>query len=111
MKPVWIIFWASITLEIVATCFMKQVDGLRRPWLLFGVVAGIASSWGLFSICLKSIPVGMAYAIWSAVGIFFITLISCFMYDERPDFFGLLGLGLIVGGVTVLFTLSDMEVH
>jgi small multidrug resistance pump len=111
MKPVWILFSISIALEIVTTCYMKQLDGLRRPGLLLAVIAGIAISWGLFAACLKTLPVGPAYALWSAFGILFITLLSMGMYGQKPDLPAVIGMGLITLGVIVLFSFSKMEIH
>ena len=63
------------------------------------------------SLTLKSLPVGIVYAIWSGVGIVLITLVAIVMYRQMPDLPAVAGLGLIVAGVVVLNLFSKMQAH
>lgn len=60
---------------------------------------------------LRSIPVGVAYAIWSGVGIVLVTLVAVFLYNQKPDLPAILGLGLIIAGVVVINVFSKMDAH
>jgi small multidrug resistance pump len=65
----------------------------------------------MLSLTLRSIPVGIVYAIWSGVGIVLITLMAIVVYKQVPDLPALAGLGLIVAGVAVLNLFSKMQAH
>ena len=60
---------------------------------------------------LDSIPIGIAYAIWSGVGVAAITLVSIFFFDQKIDTAGFIGIGLIVAGVIVLRIFSESAVE
>ena len=75
------------------------------------VVLGYGVSFYMLSLTLKSIPVGLVYAIWSGVGIVLITLVALVMYRQVPDLPAVAGLGLIVAGVVVLKVFSKMQTH
>ncbi|MEL7487136.1 MAG: multidrug efflux SMR transporter [Pseudomonadota bacterium] len=104
----WILLVIAIAFEIVGTSLLKLSDGFEKP--LWGGLA-IASYWGSFSFlapALKAIPVGVAYAIWSGVGIVAIAIIGYFFFDQRLSLlqyffiatilFGAVGLRLTTGG-------------
>ena len=65
----------------------------------------------LRDICYRSHPIGIAYAIWSALGIVLITLIGIFVFKQVPDIPAYIGLALIMAGVIVINLFSKMEVH
>ena len=75
------------------------------------VVAGYGVSFFFLSLTLRSIPVGVAYAIRSGVGVALISLIAWLMFGQRLDVAGLIGIGLIVAGVVVLNVFSKTSVH
>nr|WP_262982174.1 SMR family transporter [Thalassolituus oleivorans] len=75
------------------------------------VIIGYGAAFYLLSLTLKSIPVGIAYAIWSGLGIVLVTLIAWFMHGQKLDLWGYVGMGLIVGGVVVLNLLSKTSAH
>nr|MBP7490220.1 QacE family quaternary ammonium compound efflux SMR transporter [Azospira sp.] len=66
------------------------------------VVAGYGLAFYFLSLTLRVIPMGVAYAVWSAVGIALVSLIGWLVYDQRLDAPALLGMGLIVAGVAVI---------
>jgi small multidrug resistance pump len=63
------------------------------------------------SVCLKVIPIAVAYAIWSALGVALITIIGIVAFKQVPDIGAYIGLLLIVSGVVVLNLFSKMDVH
>ena len=63
------------------------------------------------SLTLKTIPVGIAYAVWSGVGIVLITTVAWFVFDQKLDVWGIVGIALIMSGVLILNLLSKMSSH
>ena len=74
-------------------------------------MAGYAIAFYFLSITLRSVPTGIAYAIWSGLGIVLITMASFFIYRQTLDLPGLLGMGLIIAGVVVLNVFSKSAAH
>ena len=70
----WLFLLVAIVSEVVGTTALKVADGFTRLWPSLVVVVGYASAFSLLSLTLKSIPVGVAYAIWSGVGVVLIAL-------------------------------------
>lgn len=92
----------AIGFEIVATTALKATDGFTRPWPTALTAVGYIVSFYLLSIALRTIPTGIAYAIWSGSGIVLISLASWRVYGQKLDAAALLGMGLIVAGVVVI---------
>ena len=98
----------AIVSEVVATVLLKRSDGFTKigPTLL--CLAGYAISLLLLSLTLRTISTGIAYAIWSGLGVVLIAVLSFFVNGESIDRAGIAGLGLIVGGVVVIQVFSKM---
>lgn len=92
----------AIVCEVIATAALKSSDGFTRLWPSLLVVAGYAVAFYALSIALRAIPVGVAYAIWSGVGIVGIALIGWAVFGQALDAPALIGIGLILAGVLVL---------
>jgi small multidrug resistance pump len=75
------------------------------------VVIGYGIAFYLLSLTLKSIPVGIVYAVWAGAGIVLITLVALVLYRQVPDVPAIIGLGLIIAGVAVLNIFSKMQAH
>jgi small multidrug resistance pump len=75
------------------------------------LVACYASSFYLLSMTLKSMPVGIAYAIWSALGIVLISTVGLVYFKQRLDLAAMIGLGLIIAGVLVVNLFSKSVSH
>lgn len=101
----------AIIAEVIATTALKASESFTKllPSLL--VVIGYGAAFYLMSLCLKSIDVGVTYAIWSGLGIVLITIAAAFVYHQIPDRWAILGLTLIVAGVLVLNLLSGNAAH
>lgn len=101
----------AIVLEVVATTALKASDSFTRlgPSLL--TVAGYGVSFYLMSLTLRVVPTGIAYAIWSGVGIVLISVVSWFWYRQALDIPALLGIGLIIAGVVVINLFSGSVAH
>jgi small multidrug resistance pump len=101
----------AILSEVIATSFLKISDGFTRPMPSAITVAGYAISFYFLSLALRTIPTGIAYAIWSGVGIVLITTIAWVFQGQKLDAPALGGLGLIVAGVVVINVFSKATAH
>lgn len=103
--------WLAIAIvaEVIATSALKASDGFSRtlPSVITAVGYGIA--FWCMSISIRTVPVGVAYAIWSGVGIVLITAIAWILFKQRLDVPALIGMGLIVAGVLVINLFSKAE--
>ncbi|WP_029523807.1 SMR family transporter [Polaromonas glacialis] len=101
----------AIVAEVIATTALKASDSFTRLLPSALAVAGYAIAFYFLSITLRSVPTGIAYAIWSGLGIVLITMASFFIYRQTLDLPGLLGMGLIIAGVVVLNVFSKSATH
>ena len=101
----------AIVAEVVATSFLKHSDGLSRPGPTAAVVVGYAVAFYFLALALRTVPVGMAYAIWSGAGIVLVSLAGWVLFRQAIDAAGLLGIGLILAGVVVMNVFSDSTGH
>jgi small multidrug resistance pump len=101
----------AIVSEVVATLALKSSDGFSRLLPGVVVVAGYGLSMFLLSVVLTSMDMGVAYAIWSGLGIVLVTIAGMTMYNQQPDAAALVGMGLIVAGVGVIQLFSKMAGH
>jgi len=92
----------AILAEVVGTSALKAADGFTRLQPSLVVIMGYGVSFYFLSLALQTIPVGIAYAIWSGVGVALITLIGWSVFKQKLDAAALLGIALIVGGVVVI---------
>ncbi|MFG1180253.1 DMT family transporter [Xanthobacter versatilis] len=101
----------AIVAEVIATSALKATESFTRPGPSVLVVVGYAAAFFCLSLTLKTMPVGIAYAIWSGVGIVLVTAIAWLWYGQRLDLPALIGLGLIIAGVMVINLLSKSVAH
>lgn len=101
ISPWWALAVAIVS-EVIATSALKAADGFTRLVPSVVVVVGYGTAFYFLSLALKSVPVGIAYAIWSGVGIVLLSLIGWVFYGQRLDAPALTGMALIVAGVVIL---------
>ncbi len=101
----------AILAEIVGTSALKAADGFRVPLPSVVVVAAYAVSFYFLSLALRTIPIGLAYAIWSGVGIVLISLVGWMVYRQALDAAAVAGIVLIVAGVIVINVFSKSMPH
>jgi small multidrug resistance pump len=109
--PPYALLAIAIVAEVIATSAMRASDGFSRWLPSIVVVLGYGIAFYCLSLTLRSIPVGIVYAIWSGAGIVLITLVALVLYRQIPDVPAIIGLGLIVAGVAVLNLFSKMQAH
>lgn len=104
----YVLLVLAIVSEVAATTSLKLSEGFTRLWPSIGTAAGYGLSFYLLSMVLKTVPVGTAYAIWSAVGTALVAAIGIVFFDERATLARLGGIVLIVVGVVIL-NLADTK--
>ncbi|HIF6624176.1 TPA: multidrug efflux SMR transporter SsmE [Serratia marcescens] len=101
----------AIVAEVIATTMLKASEGFTRLWPSLLVVLGYGVAfWGL-SMVVKSMPLGIVYAIWSGMGIVLVSVAAVFVYQQKLDWPAIIGMGLIIAGVLVINLLSKASVH
>ncbi|MGE4539164.1 MAG: multidrug efflux SMR transporter [Desulfovibrio sp.] len=106
----WFILIVAILGEVAATTSLKLSEGFTRPIPSLFVLLGYAVSFYFLSLTLKTIPLGIAYAVWSGLGMFFISLAGYILFNQKLDIWAVLGMALIFSGVLVLSLLSKSTV-
>ena len=92
----------AIVAEVVATSALQASAGFTRLWPSVLVVLGYGVAFYFLSLTLRTVPVGVAYAIWSGAGIVLIGLIGWLVLKQPLDLPAALGMGLIIAGVAVI---------
>jgi small multidrug resistance pump len=101
----------SIVFEVVGTSALKESQSFTRLLPSLITVGAYVASFLLFSLTLRTIPVGIAYAIWAGLGIVLIAVIGWLWFKQPLDAPALIGLALIVGGVVVVNAFSQSVPH
>lgn len=109
--PPYALLAIAIVAEVIATSAMRASEGFSRLLPATVVVIGYGIAFYCLSLTLKTIPVGIVYAVWSGAGIVLITLVALVLYRQVPDVPAIIGLGLIIAGVAVLNMFSKMQAH
>jgi len=96
----------AIVCEVIATTALKATEGFTRPGPTAVMVIGYGLAFYLLSRVLNFLPVGITYAVWSGMGIVLVAVAGAVVYKQLPDLAAILGMGLIVTGVAVIFLFS-----
>ena len=107
----WILLLIAIVGEVIGTTALKASEGFTRPLPSTIVVIGYGVAFYFLSLTLKTIPMGISYAIWSGVGIVLISLLGWIVFKQSLDAPALIGMGLIVAGVLVINVFSKTASH
>ncbi len=102
---------SAIIGEVIATTALKASESFSKIGPSIIVVLGYGFAFYCLSLTLKVIPVGIAYAIWSGLGIVLISLLSFFLYKQRVDLPGIIGIALIIVGVAIINLFSKATAH
>lgn len=97
----------AIVAEVIGTSALKASEGFSRPVPGALVVVGYGIAFYCLSHVLKSIPVGITYAIWSGLGIVLISLVGVVLFKQALDLPAVIGMGLIIAGVAVINLFSS----
>ena len=111
MKMGYLYLSIAVAAEVIATSALKASDGFTRPLPTVIVALGYGVAFYFLSLVLKTVPVGVAYAIWSGAGIVLIGLIGWLVLKQPLDLPAMLGMGLIIAGVAVIQLFSRTAAH
>lgn len=101
----------AIIAEVIATSALKSSQGFTKPLASIIVVVGYGIAFYCLSIVLKTIPIGIAYAIWAGLGIVLISIVGYFFYQQKLDGAAVIGMSLIVLGVFIINVFSTSVAH
>lgn len=104
----WIFLAMAIFSEVVATSSLKSTEGFTNLIPSVIVLVGYSAAFYFLSLTLNEIPVGIAYAIWSGVGIVGIAIVAMIFHEQNLDAGAMIGMGLIILGIIVMRTYSTM---
>lgn len=107
----WLILAVAIVCEVIATSALKSSEGFTRMVPSVIVVAGYGIAFYCLALALKTIPVGIAYAVWAGVGIVLVATVAWMFMGQKLDAWAVVGIGMILGGVMVLNLLSKSAAH
>jgi small multidrug resistance pump len=110
MKPAIFLFLAILS-EVIATTALKMSDGFTKPVPGIIVVTGYGAAFYLLALCLRTIPVGVAYAIWSGVGIVLVAAAGVVIWREPIDTARVVGTLFIIIGIVVMNLFSKASIH
>ncbi|CRL60009.1 QacE family quaternary ammonium compound efflux SMR transporter [Proteus mirabilis] len=101
----------AIISEVIATTMLKASEGFSRLYPSIVVVIGYCFSFWALSQVVRVMPLGIAYAIWSGLGIVLVSVAAVFIYQQKLDLPAIIGMGLIIAGVLVINLLSKSASH
>lgn len=107
----WLFLILAIIAEVIATSALKSSEGFSKLVPSAIVVVGYGIAFYSLSLVMKTIPVGVAYAVWSGLGIVLIAAAAWILHGQKLDAWAFVGMGLIVCGVAVLNLLSKTSAH
>ncbi len=110
MKDFAILFFAILS-EVIATSALKFSEGFTKLVPSVVVVAGYGLSFYLLSLSLKVFPIGVAYAIWSGVGLILTVIAGMIIWRETLDWARVAGIILILAGIILINVFSKVSVH
>ena len=112
MPPIpYLVLFLAVAAETIGTSALQASQQFSRLWPSVLVVVAYATSFALLAWVLKFMPVGIAYAIWSGLGIVFIALIGRTVFGQRLDVPAIAGMGLILAGILVIHLFSATGPH
>nr|WP_329604961.1 multidrug efflux SMR transporter [Spartinivicinus ruber] len=101
----------AIIAEVAATSALKASEEFTKLVPSLVVIVGYGLAFYLLSLVLRTIPVGITYALWAGLGIVLVALVGAVVYKQTPDLPAILGMGLIVAGVIVINVFSKTVNH
>jgi small multidrug resistance pump len=106
----YILLILAIGFEVLSTSFLKDTNGFTNFYPSLLVIVALCICLYLMSHSMKFIPVGIVYATWAGLGIVAIAIIGVVKYKQIPNVPTIIGLGLIVIGVTIVNLMNDIDV-
>ena len=107
----WIYLCTAIAAEVVGSTALKASDGFSKPGPAILALGGFAIALYFLSLSLRTLPLGVAYAIWAGAGTALIAGAGAVLFRQSLDTAGYVGIAFIIAGVIVLNTLSKTVTH
>lgn len=107
----WLYLAIAIVAEVIATSMLKSTDSFTRLAPSLVVAAGYGIAFYFLTLTLKTVPVGVAYAVWSGVGIVLVALVAWLWHKQTLDLPAIIGMALIIAGVLVMNLFSKSIAH
>ena len=107
----WLYLAIAIGDEVLGTSFLKASEGFTKLWPSLITIVSYITAFYFLSLTLKTVPVGIAYAIWAGAGIVLIAAIGLTFLGQKLDLPALLGISLILAGVLVINLFSKTVAH
>jgi len=101
----------AIISEVAATSALKASLSFTQWLPSLVVVIGYSLAFYFMTLVLRTLPIGITYAIWSGVGMVLVAIIGAYVYHQTPDIPAMIGMGLIISGVVVIHLFSKTVVH
>ena len=101
----------SIALEVVGTSLMKKTEGFTNIPITAGMLVAYGIAFYLLSHVVKTLPIGVVYATWSAGGIVLVTAVAYFFYKQTLDLPAIIGMAFIIVGVVLMNAFSNVSAH
>ncbi len=101
----------SIIAEVIATSSLKASEGFTKLIPSIIVVVGYGVAFHFLALTLKTIPIGVAYAIWAGAGVTLVAVVGWLLFGQKLDAPAVIGMGLIITGVVVLQVFSKAAGH
>ena len=99
----------AIIAEVIATSSLKASSEFTKLLPSLIVITGYGIAFYLLTLVLRSIPIGITYAIWSGVGIILVAVVGAIFYKQIPDLPAIIGMALIVSGVVIIHIFSKTQ--
>lgn len=92
----------AIVAEVVGTMALKESDEFTKLIPILVVAVGFGASFYLFTLVIRTIPVGITYALWAGLGVVLVVLMDAVLHTEIPDIPAVIGIVLIIAGVVII---------
>ncbi|MGI0119059.1 DMT family transporter [Zooshikella sp. RANM57] len=101
----------AVIAEVIGTSALKAAEGFSKPIPSLIVIIGYSVAFYFLSLTLRTLPVGITYAVWSGLGVIFIMLAGMILYKQLPDLPAILGMVMITSGVIIIQLFSKTVSH
>jgi small multidrug resistance pump len=101
----------AIIAEVIATSTLKASEEFTKLIPSLIVIVGYGVAFYFLTLVLRTIPVGITYALWSGLGIVLVTIVALFLYKQTPDAPAIIGMTLIIAGVVIINIFSKTIKH
>lgn len=105
----WVFLGIAIVLEVIGTSLLKESNGFQNLWPTVGALVAYGGAFYCLSVAIRTLELGIAYAIWAGIGTALIVLISWLAFNQSLDAAAVVGVLLIIAGVIVINAFSEIK--